>query len=145
MLPVSSLKEPGCADLLREKNEIFIETLKKEMIDNPIGDVQPILCIVELGSTQEFDPQLKDGYQYTTIGGNNSREALQQILLEKPYLRDNRLYSHRLCSVYKPMNSTLTLRLASKHNKATSVSHDMTTWDKVCNYVFCIKLATVQP
>ena len=83
MLPVSSLKEPVSGDLLREKNEVFIETLKKEMIENPIGDVQPILCIVELSSSQEFDPQLKDGYQYTTIGGNNSREALQQILLEK--------------------------------------------------------------
>ena len=103
----------------------------KEMIENPTGDVQPILCVVYLKEGHEFDPERKEGYKYTTIGGNNSREALKQLLVEKPYLKDNKLYSHRLCSVYKPMDSNFILRLASKHNKATSFSHDMTTWDKV--------------
>lgn len=139
MLPVSSLKEPPSSVLLREKNEPFIESLKKEMVDNPTGDVQPILCVVNLkDGNAEFDPKLKEGYQYITIGGNNSCEALKQILIEKPYLRENKLYSHRLCSVYKPMDAKFTLRLASKHNKATSFSHDMTTWDKVI--LFRIKL-----
>ena len=132
MLPVSSLKEPPSNILLRDKNEMFIETLKREMLDNPTGDVQPILCIIELNNGQEFDPTFKDGYQYITIGGNNSRIALQKIILEKPYLKDNKLYSHRLCSVYKAMDAKFTLRLASKHNKATAFSHNMTTWDKVC-------------
>lgn len=131
MLPVSSLKEPSSDILLREKNAPFIESLKKEMMENPTGDVQPILCIVNLKDDHKFDPHLKEGYKYTTIGGNNSREALKQILTEKPYLKENKLYSHRLCSVYKPMDAILTLRLASKHNRATSFSHDMTTLDKV--------------
>lgn len=131
MLPVSSLVEPPPNILLRGKNEPFIESLMKEMIENPTGDVQPILCVSDLNDGQEFDPERREGYKYTTTGGNNSREALKQLLIEKPYLKDNKLYSHRLCSVYKPMDSKFVLPLASKHNKATSFSHDMTTWDKV--------------
>lgn len=111
MLPVSSLEEPPSNILLREKNEPFIESLMNEMIENPTGDVQPILCIVDLNEGNEFDPERKEGYKYTTIGGNNSREALKQLLVEKPYLKDNKLYSHRLCSVYKPMDSNFILRL----------------------------------
>lgn len=41
------------------------------------------------------------------------------------------LVTYRLCSVYKKMDTQLTLRLASKHNRATSFNHEMTTWDKV--------------
>lgn len=101
------------------------------MIENPTVDVQPILCSVKLDSGQKFDPNFKDAYQYYTIGGNNSRVALQQLLKEKPYFSEDKNYTHRLCSVYSPMPTHLSLRLASKHNRATSFSHSMSTWDKV--------------
>ena len=123
--------EPPEELLVRAKSEVFIDSLKKEMVQNPTADVQPLLCLVRLKSDEEFDEKIKEGYIYDTIGGNNSREAIQQLLSENPGLKKNRLYSHRLCSVYKRMPTDISLRLASKHNRAAGFTHDMTTWDKV--------------
>jgi hypothetical protein len=133
MLPVSLLSEPSDTSLIREKDEKFIAKLKKEMLDNPIGDVQPILCVVNLPEGAEFQASLKEAYTYRSIGGNHSREALQQLLKEHPHLK-NKIYSHRLCSVYSEMEANLIRRLASKHNRATSFSHATTTWDRVGSF-----------
>ena len=81
-------------------------------------------------SLMEIQIQLK----LYTIGGNNSREAAQKLLKEHPELRDWCLHTHRLCSVYKQMSTTLSLRMASKHNRATAFIHEMTTWDKVLEF-----------
>ena len=131
MLPVSLLNEPSDSSLIREKDDKFIARLKKEMLDNPIGDVQPILCVVNLPEGAEFQASLKEAYTYRSVGGNHSREALQQLLKEHPHLKNNKVYSHRLCSVYSEMEANLVRRLASKHNRATSFSHATTTWDRV--------------
>ena len=84
-----------------------------------------------------------------TLGGNNSREAIRQLLKESPDLKRKRIYSHHLCSVYSRIPTDLALRLVSKHNRASAFTHDMTTWDKVKSheiygcmyliymYVFC--------
>ena len=48
MLPVSTLVEPSNSLLVRETSELFIDSLKKEILENPIADVQPMLCIVQL-------------------------------------------------------------------------------------------------
>lgn len=37
MLPVSSLHEPPAHLLLRDTNEVFVGSLKKEMMENPTG------------------------------------------------------------------------------------------------------------
>ena len=39
------------------------------MMENPINDVQPILCVVNLPENTEFQPSLKEGYTYQSIGG----------------------------------------------------------------------------
>jgi DNA repair exonuclease SbcCD nuclease subunit len=128
---VSSLVEPSEELLVRSKSEVFIDALKKEMIENATRDVQPLLCLVRLKDEEEYDEKVKEAYVYETIGGNNSREAMQQLLAENPELRMKKTYSHRLCSVYRKMSMELSLRLASKHNRAAGFTHDMTTWDKV--------------
>ena len=128
MLPMTALIEAPEHLLIRERKDAIVDRLKLEIMDNQIGDVQPILCIVSLGNEEFFDPNVKEGYVYETIGENNSREALQRLLREKPELQEN---SHRLCSVYSRMETKFALRLASKHNRATNFSHDMTMWDKV--------------
>lgn len=102
------------------------------MLDNPTADVQPILCMVRLRSAERFDPNLKEAYVYNTIGGNNSREAVQQLLKEHPELEEQKVFTHRLCAVYNHMGTTLAFCMASKHNRATAFLHEMTTWDKVC-------------
>ena len=71
---------------------------------------------MQLNDDQDFDEKIKEAYIYETIGGNNSREAIQQLLTEKPDLKRKKIYSHRLCSVYSRMSNELALRLASKHN-----------------------------
>ena len=70
-------------------------------------------------------------YIYETIGGNHSRQALQELLKENPELSRQKLYSQRLCSVYSTMPTSLILRLTSKHNRASVFTHDMSTCDKV--------------
>ena len=131
MLPVSSLVEPSDDLLVRDKNVQHIEALKKEIQTNPTTDVQPMLCIVRMKGDDKFDPKLKEGYLFETIGGNNSREAYQQLLKEKPELKRKKVFTHRLCSVYTRMERQLALRLASKHNRATAFYLETSTWDKV--------------
>lgn len=74
---MSTLVEPPEELLVRAKSDKFINALKEEMLENPTRDVQPLLCIVRLKDDEEFDEKLKEGYMYETIGGNNSREAIQ--------------------------------------------------------------------
>lgn len=71
----------------------------------------------------------EEGYYYWTIGGNHSRQALQELLKEKPTLAKNKQYSHRLCAIYKPMETKLIRWLASKHNRAAAYCHEINTWD----------------
>ena len=135
MLPVMSLQEPPDDLLVREVNTAVVSSLKIEMQDNPCNDVQPLLCVVQLKADESFNKQHKEGYYYHTIGGNHSRQALQELLKENPQLQGNRQYTYRLCAVYLPMEATLARRLASKHNRAASYCHKMTTWDWVSSYI----------
>ena len=107
------------------------------MIANNCTDVQPILCIADVKGGDSFDACSKEGYRYATIGGNHSRQALQELIKEKPAFANNRQYSHRLCAVYTPMDTKLIRRLASKHNRAAAYCHEMTTWDWVRKYQLC--------
>ena len=91
MLPVKLLSEAPQSSLVREKDTTFIERLKTEMLENPISDVQPILCLVDLPEGDVFEPALKEAYSYKSIGGNHSREALQQLLQENPSLKENKI------------------------------------------------------
>jgi hypothetical protein len=131
LLPVSTLVEPPEELLVRVKSEVFIDALKREIIENATRDVQPLLCLVRLKEGEEYDDRIKEAYIYETIGGNNSREAMQQLLSENVQLKNKKVYSHRLCSVYRRMPMDLALRLASKHNRAAGFTHETTTWDKV--------------
>ena len=76
---------------------------------NPSRDVTPIVGLV----------QLQDGEE---LGGNNSRVAMQELLEEEDLQFRTGLVS---------ITDNQALRLASKHNLATSVHHEMTSSDKV--------------
>jgi len=109
----------------------MVSKLKEEMLKNPCKDVTPILCIVKLQPGEVFKPNLLDSYKYISIGGNHSRQALQELIRDNKDLEKNKLYTYRWCSVYQPMEVTLARRLASKHNRAGSFKQDMTNWDWV--------------
>lgn len=76
-LPVSLLVEPASPRLLRKVDDLFVERLKEAMISNPSQDTAPIVGLVMLPRGEKFDESKRYSYQYETIGGNNSRAALQ--------------------------------------------------------------------
>ena len=76
-LPVTSLVEPAHERLLRKVDELFVERLKDAMLANPSTDTAPIVGLVVLPPGEEFEEAKLFTYQYETIGGNNSRVALQ--------------------------------------------------------------------
>jgi len=130
-LPIKCLEPPPEKWLVRECTKSRVGKLKEEMIENTWTDVQPILCIVQLKSGEKFIPQMKEGYKYFTIGGNHSRQALQELLSEKPELKASKQFTHRMCSVYTEMDNILVRRLANKHNRAANHVHEITTMDWV--------------
>ena len=129
---MSLLIEPAQTRLLRKVDKFFVERLKAAMLENPSSDSAPIVALVQLDDEQEFDPDKSHTYAYETIGGNNSRQALQELNREC----DHPLYRTKLVSVYKGLTDQQARRLAAKHNHATSLHHDMTTWDKVPAFPF---------
>lgn len=76
-LPVSCLVEPAPCRLLRPIDELFVNSLKVAMKANPSTDVAPIVGLVCLHKGETFQERQKESYQYETLGGNNSRAALQ--------------------------------------------------------------------
>ena len=91
----------------------------------------PIVGLVWLPDGEEFQEDRKNTYLYETLGGNNSRVAMQELLDE-----DDLRFRTRLVSVYCHLTDNQALRLASKHNLATSVHHEMSTSDKVSDIKF---------
>ena len=124
-LPVSLLIEPTKKRLLRKVDQLFVDKLKAAMLENPSSDSAPIVALVCLKDGEDFDASKSHTYHYETIGGNNSRQALQELNAEC----NHPLYRTRLVSVYKGLSDQQARRLAAKHNHATSLHHDMTTWD----------------
>ena len=140
-IPVACLKAPSAEYCLREPDRLFIDNLKKEMLENPTKLVSPIVGLVCLRRDQEYDPRHTNSYMYETIGGNNSRIAIQELSEQYP---TESSYKTRFVAVYAGLTSEEALRLASKHNRATSFTHDMTTQDKVdCEVLQSVRLVKI--
>lgn len=132
-LPVSCLKEPTAARLVRPVDRVFVECLKQEMLANPTTDVAPMIGLVRLQPGVVFDKLHPEAYTYETLGGNNSRTALAELLEENAELASDPRYSKRMVSVYCNLSDEESQLLAVKHNRQQSFVHQMTTQDKVCN------------
>ena len=133
---MTCLVEPGSTQLLRPVDPVFADTLKAHMKKNPSRDVTPIVGLVQLQDGEEFVEDHKESYLYETLGGNNSRVAMQELLKE-----EDLQFRTRLVSVYCHLTDNQALRLASKHNLATSIQIDITTSDKVS----VIPFNTIEP
>ena len=127
-IPVNLLKSPKPGRLLREPDRLFIDTLKKEILENVATPLSPIVGLACIAAGDRYDTRHPQSYMYETIGGNNSRIALQELAKQYP---DNKAFKTRLVAVYVGLSDSLTLRLASKHNHASGFTHTMTTQDKV--------------
>ena len=128
-----TLKAPKHTRLVRPVDNVFVKCLKKEMLANPTTDVAPLIGLVCLGDDDSFDTKHPESYMYETLGGNNSRTALVELLKENPALKDDKRFSHRIVSVYSNLTDEDAQLLAVKHNRQQSFVHSMTTQDKVCS------------
>lgn len=59
---------------------VFVDTLKTHMKRNPSRDVTPIVGLVQLPDGEIFQKEKKETYLYETLGGNNSRVAMKELL-----------------------------------------------------------------
>ena len=113
---------------MRAPDRFFIDSLKKEMVENPTLLVSPIVGLACLDAGEEFDSCHPQSYIYETIGGNNSRLALQELAKARPECNQ---FKTCTVAVYVSLPDKLILRLASKHNQASGFTHAMTIQDKV--------------
>ena len=141
-LPISCLQEPTAARLVRPVDKVFVECLKHEMLANPTTDVAPMIGLVHLPPGVAFDNLRPEAYTYETLGGNNSRTALAELLEENADLKTDPRYSRRLVSVYCNLTDEEAQHLAVKHNRQQSFVHQMTTQDKVWICMLCIFILT---
>ena len=137
-IPISCLVAPSEGRCLREPDRVFVNSLKKEMMENPTSLVSPIIGLVRLGTNETYDSRHPQGYIYETIGGNNSRIALQELVKEHP---DMDCFKTRLVAVYIGLSDDEALWVAAKHNRASSFTHSTTTQDKVCFINFYMFIA----
>jgi len=98
-LPISCLQEPTAARLVRSVDKVFVKCLKHEMLANPTTDVAPTIGLVHLLPGVACDNLCPEAYTYETLGGNNSRTALAELLEENADLKTDPQYSRRLVSV----------------------------------------------
>lgn len=101
---------------MRDPDRWLINHLKKEILDNLTTPVSPIVALACVPSGECSDGRHPQAYMYETIGGNNSRIALQELTQEYP---DSPPFKTRLAAIYDCLCDRLTLRLASKHNRAS--------------------------
>lgn len=130
-LPISCLREPIASRLVRPVDKLFVDSLKKEMLLNPTMDVAPMIGLVCLRTGEEFDRLHPEAYTYETLGGNNSRTALSELLQENPELTADPRYTKHMVSVYCNLSDEEAQLLGVKHNRQQSFVHQTTTQDKV--------------
>ena len=130
-MPIKCMKAPNHQHTVRPIDEVFVQHLKKEMVENPTTDVAPLIGLLVLPEREVFDKLNPDAYMYETLGGNNSRTALDELCRERPELASNLRFSTRMVSVYTNLSAQQAQYLAVKHNRQQSFVHQMTTQDKV--------------
>ena len=130
-LPIKCMKAPNHQHTVRPIDEVFVHHLKKEMVENPTTDVAPLIGLLVLPEGETFDKLNPDAYMYKTLGGNNSRTALDELCRERPELASDQRFSSRMVSVYTNLSAQEAQYLAVKHNRQQSFVHQMTTRDKV--------------
>lgn len=127
---MACLVEPGPERLVRPVDDIFVQHLMREMLDNTISEVAPMIGLVRLNH-ESFHKRQCEAYKYEIIGGNNSREALARLMKEKPLLSSDPNFKNRPVSVYSNLTNEEAQYLGIKHNRATHFIHEMTVQEKV--------------
>ena len=129
-LPVTNLDEPESSRLLRKIDDLFVESLKQRLKQDPTGPGVPPLAVVckTVTKKEAFQDRLKDVYRYEVQGGLHGAKARQALFSENP---DMTTYARAYCTVYCGLSDEEALRLASRHNVNGHFIHKMTHRDYV--------------
>ena len=96
-VPSSKLTLPKNDGNVRLLDTVFVEILKQTMIKKPTATYLPLVVNVVTTHAKEVILANLQNYSFEVIGGNHSRQAVQEILLRG----DHPKFRTRLCRVYK--------------------------------------------
>ncbi|XP_066294062.1 dentin sialophosphoprotein-like [Branchiostoma lanceolatum] len=116
-VPIDCLMEPAWMRLVRTADPQHVQTLKSAFLKSP-GTTQTVLAgnIVGLSAT-DFDKNKMRSYRFEVLGGNHTRQALQEILETNPDALKS-TYVHM--NVYCNLTEDLAKRVGIDHNKVTN-------------------------
>ena len=136
-LPVTNLDEPESSRLLRKIDDLFVESLKQRLKQDPSGPGVPPLAVVckTVTKKEAFQDRLKDVYRYEVQGGLHGAKARQALFSENPEMT---MYARAYCTVYCGLSDEEALRLASRHNVNGHFIHKMTHRDYVSTYIVLV-------
>ncbi|XP_062587835.1 uncharacterized protein LOC134249506 [Saccostrea cucullata] len=123
VLPVSELRQPSFINLLREPDRKHVKELEKEFQERP-GNYFQLMVVNACGDLKE------DNFESCTlevIGGNHSREALQNIICKAP---NPSLFEKRMCIVYTNLNPDEAKYVANQHNQVRKFGTDLDLIDR---------------
>ena len=98
-VPVRNLTEPAPSRLLRKVDDVFVESLKLRLRQDPSGPGVPPLVVAckDVGKKEVFQHRHKDIYQYEVLGGLHGAKARQALLAEHP---EETAYARVYCIAY---------------------------------------------
>ncbi|XP_052696999.1 uncharacterized protein LOC128175425 [Crassostrea angulata] len=123
VLPVSKLRQPSFGNLLREPDIKHVKELEREFSERP-GNYFQLMVVNVCGEMKE------DNFESCTlevIGGNHSREALQNIISTTA---DPTPFEKRMCIVYTNLNPDEAKYVANQHNQVRKLGTDLDLVDR---------------
>jgi hypothetical protein len=118
-LPVVHLVQPDFINLLREPDEKHVKELEEEFILRPQNYFQ--LMVVNIHG--EFEANY-DKCHLEVIGGNHSRQALQNILRRED-VTNKSPFELKMCLIYKDLSPDEAKYIANQHNEVRKMGSDL--------------------
>lgn len=123
VLPVTKLRQPSFGNLLREPDLKHVKELEREFSERPANYFQ--LMVVNICGKMKDDNF--ESCTLEVIGGNHSREALQNIIATTA---DPTPFEKRMCIVYTNLNPDEAKYVANQHNQVRKFGTDLDLVDR---------------
>ncbi|XP_061186956.1 uncharacterized protein LOC133195096 [Saccostrea echinata] len=118
-LPVEHLVQPDFINLLREPDKKHVKELEEEFLLRPHNYFQ--LMVVNICG--DFDTNY-DKCHLEVIGGNHSRQALQN-LLKRDDVTNKSPFELRMCLIYQDLSPDEAKYIANQHNEVRKLGSDL--------------------
>jgi len=131
-LPVSQLEAPPRESrLLRGADDVFVESLKDQMISDPSAPGATPMAVLckNVTNIDQFNDKFVNVYKYEVLGGLHTLVAKNQLREEHP---ENPFFQETAAEIYVGLTDEQSLRLAQRHNANSHFVHKITHRDLVC-------------